>query len=254
MKRLISFSIFAFCLLLVYVSCSKDDTTVTTPIKDLLFKKWIISSLNPAPIIWIEFVQGDTFFVKKNDGTYFANKYSISADNKTITLNRFGTMDVNAINSSAFDFTLRISSTPYVITTTANAFVSSSSRTIFICQNWNLRKTILYTNTLGRYDTVNYPLATTTVGTKATNLVITTNSTYFLTNSNRNASGQFDTTYAGRNWQWKDAQEKYICIGDPSSFCNGNNELQAIELTNNKLTFQQISLNRLDTLTSFFVR
>jgi hypothetical protein len=255
MKRLIVFSIFVFSLLSVYVSCTKDEGPVVARVTDFILKKWTVNSVSPAPVIWIEFIAGDTFLMKKNDGTYFAGKFSISADNKTVTLNRFGLLDVTRITANAFDFTLRLNAGgSYVITTSPNSYIAASPRAIQICQNWNLRKTILYTSSLNRYDTLAYPVTTTTAGTKLTNLVITPNSSYFLTNFNRNASGITDTSYAGRNWQWKDAQEKYICIGDPSAFCNGNNDLQTIDLTDTKLTLQQVSLNRLDTLTSFFVR
>lgn len=211
--------IFIFLILSIF-SCKKDNE------KDQLSKatisaKWIVSGTN-SNYESFEFNESGNYIIVQNSSTKSTSgeiilfgTYQI-IDNQTIELSDFGKIKITSIASQNFNFSIMLQddlNNEILISATRAAEYGSSSRMDLLCQTWTVIS-INGESVTGTGDAV------TVLFSKA--------GTYLVTYS------KGDIGIA--KWTWKDSSEAIMCYswdGEPT--CNGDNEVQILELTQNSI-------------------
>jgi hypothetical protein len=200
-------------IITTFISCKKDSS----PIKDepsfasKLQKKWILPT-NSLNYTWIEFTKGNSYIILQNNNVSKSNKYTISTDNKTVTLANLGKLEISAVSTDVLDFSITKlgSNSPTILRGTAASSLVASTNTDLISQDRNLYKSYDYRSWTNSYDTILYPQTNQNSTGKIKVYAIFTNfGTYFVTNISKTISG-FDTTYLNANWNWDNPSETRI--------------------------------------------
>ena len=186
--------------------------------------------------LYFEFTVSNRYIVFKKDGSTVYGNYTMSADQKTITLENFGVITITSVGPNDFTFTLLLkgATTPVTIFSTVVASVASSAKTDLLCRGWKINKiTVNGTATT-------YPNASVT----KFETIFSKAGTYFTTQVSTSS-----TSSNPQQWQWKDANETLICYGPISSVCTGDNQVTVNDLTSTsmKITETHTSLGITET-------
>jgi hypothetical protein len=207
-----------FFLIVLFVSCKKSDTIAPseTNLSKTVQRKWLASTSNTAGLAWVEFLYGNTYLVKNLDGSLQKGTYSLQNDSTTIQLSGLGTIQVESISNSDFNFTFnRINNTASArIFSTPSPGVVFSNNTDLLCnQSWNIEKVYQYLGP-GLYDTLYYPYTDLSgFTTLATNVIFSDNGTYFVSEVTE-YSGTLDTFFFSSNWDWANIAQDRIKMFD----------------------------------------
>jgi hypothetical protein len=206
------------------ISCKKDKENETLS-KDTISAKWLVTGSN-SDYESFEFNQSGNYIVVRNSATkstaaqiILFGTYQI-VDNVTIELSSLGKIKITSIEKSNFSFSLTLqydqNNQILIVATKASEF-SSSTRTQLLCRTWKI-VTIDGVNVEGTED--------------GGSILFSAAGTYLV------------TWVGGENglaqWTWKDSKETTMCYsweGDPT--CNGDNEVQIIELTQNSMKISE---------------
>jgi hypothetical protein len=231
-------------------ACTKPEESAsnsTKPVTELLIEKWQVPTTANSPVRWIEFLKGGQYLVAKTNNTFYAGKYTLSSDNKTVNLAGMGTLSITNIATNSLSFTLQLNGSASRTSATATGTVNRnpSNNTDLLCNTWSVYKEVGFEDLgpFSQYDTTNIP-GPNLISVVAT---ISNNGTYFVTRIEANPPNQNDTIYSARYWQWKDPAETVICYGDFSAVCNGINEAKVLLLNQTLLNTLEVSNNNRDS-------
>jgi hypothetical protein len=213
-------------LLLFSFSCSKDGDDNKDPnaaVRESISAKWNVSDvtgrISSQAYESFEFNKSGNYIIVV-DGTVLFGLYEILDDKSTLQLEDFGTIKILSVNENAISFTLTLNGDDTELTVTAVKAdeMASSTKTELLCKTWQLV-------------TMNGdPVAGTEYDLT---VLFSAAGTYFVS---YNDPGEGESEGGLALWAWKDSSEETLCYSwDGFIDCDGEHEVQIVELTKSKL-------------------
>jgi hypothetical protein len=219
---------FTFTLILVQIigiiySCKKssDDNLPESEFKKLISQKWMINntkSSSSEKYLWFEFFLDSTYIIKKADGKSISGKNNTNVETKTLILSDFGHITINTLSDKKLSFHLKLNdfSNNTEMSATSASIIDNSNQTDLLCKKWRIDK-IVYKNTLGSYDSVEFPhipAINDFLLVKSSEVIFSKYGTYFVTNEYEDS-----LQYINNNpWRWNNNSETEIYIDEYTIF------------------------------------
>lgn len=207
-----------FFLIVLFVSCKKSDTIAPseTNLSKTVQRKWLASTSNTAGLAWVEFLYGNTYLVKNSDGSLQKGSYSFQNDSTIIQLSGLGTIQVESLTNTGFNFTfnrINNNSSARIFSTPSTSVVFSNNVDLLCAQSWYIDKVYEYMGP-GIYDTLYYPHTDQSgFSTLSTNVIFSDNGTYFVSEITQYL-GSNDTFFFTSNWDWANIAQDRIKLFD----------------------------------------
>ncbi len=227
-------------ILLIASACDKNENSPKLD-EDSLCAKWLVSGT--SPYVSFEFnTSGNYLVVKKateksvQEQTTLFGAYEI-VDGKSVTLNNLGTLQLNSIDDTSFNFKLKLFgavSDEIEVQTEKSAVVANSAKTSLLCRTWNMVS-------------INDEAVK---GTEYEATVLFSEAgTYFIDFANPGEENEDGLA----NWCWNDSEEKFLCYSwdGNAPVCDDHSQVEIVELSKSVLKIQEEDeLYRLEPVSS----